>query len=219
MLVSHFLKFVYYVIIINKNKGRLIIVSNKEINVRSIIFLVIGILLVLSLVICIYIVSGERDLVSINATVVNVKEDRDGTGKNDVTVMYEVDGTTYEYNFYYKDSVKKDDMLSIYYHKDNVNSVQPYKTSKLIFVCPVVGLILCIYGLIELLTKSKFYTISDAEVKTKIVGEDERTQQLRIITDDVKTTDYVKTPEEEAEVPVKGLKEWISKLMKMKLKK
>lgn len=75
MLVSHFLKFVYYVIIINKNKGRLIIVSNKEINVRSIIFLVIGILLVLSLVICIYIVSGERDLVSINATVVNVKED------------------------------------------------------------------------------------------------------------------------------------------------
>lgn len=206
MLVSHFLKFVYYVIIINKNKGRLIIVSNKEINVRSIIFLVIGILLVLSLVICIYIVSGERDLVSINATVVNVKEDRDGTGKNDVTVMYEVDGTTYEYDFYYKDSVKKDDMLSIYYHKDNVNSVQPYKTSKLIFVCPVVGLILCIYGLIELLTKSKIYTISDAEVKTKVVGEDERTQQLRIITDDVKTTDYVKTPEEEAEVPVKGLK-------------
>lgn len=180
--------------------------SNKEINVRSIIFLVIGILLVLSLVICIYIVSGERDLVSIKATVVNVKDDKDGTGKNDVTVMYEVNGTTYEYNFYYKDSVKRDDMLSIYYHKDNVNSVQPYKTSKFIFVCPVVGLILCIYGLIELLTKSKFYTISDAEVKTKVVGEDEKTQQLRIITDDVKTTDYVKTPEEEAEVPVKGLK-------------
>ena len=180
--------------------------SNKEINVRSIIFLVIGILLVLSLVICIYIVSGERDLVPIKATVVNVKDDKDGTGKNDVTVMYEVNGTTYEYNFYYKDSVKRDDMLSIYYHKDNVNSVQPYKTSKLIFVCPVVGLILCIYGLIELLTKSKFYTISDAEVKTKVVGEDEKTQQLRIITDDVKTTDYIKTPEEEAEVPVKGLK-------------
>lgn len=180
--------------------------SNKEINVRSIVFLVIGILLVLSLVICIYIVSGERDLVPIKATVVNVKDDKDGTGKNDVTVMYEVNGTTYEYNFYYKDSVKRDDMLSIYYHKDNVNSVQPYKTSKLIFVCPVVGLILCIYGLIELLTKSKFYTISDAEVKTKVVGEDEKTQQLRIITDDVKTTDYIKTPEEEAEVPVKGLK-------------
>lgn len=180
--------------------------SNKEINVRSIIFLVIGILLVLSLVICIYIVSGECDLVPIKATVVNVKDDKDGTGKNDVTVMYEVNGTTYEYNFYYKDSVKRDDMLSIYYHKDNVNSVQPYKTSKLIFVCPVVGLILCIYGLIELLTKSKFYTISDAEVKTKVVGEDEKTQQLRIITDDVKTTDYIKTPEEEAEVPVKGLK-------------
>lgn len=180
--------------------------TNKEINVRSIIFLIIGILLVLSLVICIYIVSGERDLKEIQATVVNVKDDKDGTGKNDVTVMYEVDDVTYEYNFYYKDDVKNDDKISIYYHKNNVNNVQPYKTSKLIFVCPIIGLILCIYGLIELCTKSKSYTIEDVGVKTKLVGEDERTQQLQIITDDAKPESYSKTPEEEAEVPIKELK-------------
>ena len=34
--------------------------TNKEISIRSIVFLIIGILLVLSLVICINIVNGER---------------------------------------------------------------------------------------------------------------------------------------------------------------
>ena len=80
--------------------------TNKEISIRSIVFLIIGILLVLSLVICINIVNGEKDLVATNATVIKIKEDKDGTGKNDITAVYDVGNTTYQYNFYYKDDVK-----------------------------------------------------------------------------------------------------------------
>ena len=75
--------------------------TNKEISIRSIVFLIIGILLVLSLVICINIVNGEKDLVATNATVIKIKEDKDGTGKNDITAVYDVGNTTYQYNFYY----------------------------------------------------------------------------------------------------------------------
>ena len=48
--------------------------TNKEISIRSIVFLIIGILLVLSLVICINIVNGEKDLVATNATVIKIKD-------------------------------------------------------------------------------------------------------------------------------------------------
>ena len=85
--------------------------TNKEINIRSIIFLVIGNLLVLSLVICIYIVNSQRDLKAVEAIVTNVKEDKDGTGKNDVTVIYEVDGTSYKYSFYYRDDMRSHSLL------------------------------------------------------------------------------------------------------------
>lgn len=178
--------------------------TDKEVNIRSVLFLVIGILLVLSLIICVYIVNSEKDMVPIDATVVEVKMDKDGTGKNDVTVMYDVDNKTYEYNFYYKDDVKLDDKVTIYYDQEDVRSVKPYKTSKLIFVCPILGLVLCVLGLFELFSKSKDKVVID-NVDTKIIGEDAKTQQLKIITNDEEVVDYVKTPEEEAEVPVKGL--------------
>ena len=157
--------------------------TNKEISIRSIIFLVIGILLVLSLVICIYIVNSQRDLKAVEAIVTNVKEDKDGTGKNDVTVIYEVDGTSYKYNFYYRDDIKVDDKLNIYYHVKTPNEVQAYRVSKYIFICPVIGLILCIYGLFELFTKSKEHDDSVADVNTTLIGEDDKTQQYAIITD------------------------------------
>lgn len=180
--------------------------TDKEVNIRSVLFLVIGILLVLSLVICIYIVNTEKDLVSTDAVVVDVKNDKDGTGKNDVTVMYEVDNVTYEYNFYYKDDIKKDDKVTVFYDEENVKSVKPYKTSKLIFVCPILGLILCVLGLFELFSKSKDKVIIDG-VDTKVIGEDAKTQQLKIITSDENVVDYVKTPEEEEEVPIKEIRE------------
>lgn len=178
--------------------------TNKEINIRSIVFLVIGILLVLSLVICIYIVNSQRDLKTVEAIVTNVKDDKDGTGKNDVTVIYTVDGTSYKYNFYYRDDVKVDDKISIYYHSKTPNEVQAYRVSKYIFICPVVGLILCIYGLFELFNKSKDKDDSDEEVETKLVSEDEKTQQFKIITDEEEKHDFGDVTED-GEVPVKQI--------------
>ena len=183
--------------------------TNKEISIRSMIFLVIGILLVLSLVICIYIVNSQRDLQSVEAIVTNVKEDKDGTGKNDVTVIYEVDGTSYKYNFYYRDDIKVDDTLNIYYHAKTPNEVQAYRVSKYIFICPVIGLILCIYGLFELFTKSKEHDDSDEDIDTKLINEDDKTQQFAIITDAVADNLAIAVNNEEApveEVPVKEIK-------------
>ena len=178
--------------------------TNKEINIRSIVFLVIGILLVLSLVICIYIVNSQRDLKTAEAIVTSVKEDKDGTGKNDVTVVYNVDGTSYKYNFYYRDDVKVDDKIKIFYHAKTPTEVQAYRVSKYIFVCPLLGLVLCIYGLLELFHKSKDRDDSDEEVETKLVSEDEKTQQFKIITDETEHK-YEKDETEEHEVPVKEI--------------
>ena len=130
--------------------------TNKEISIRSLVFLVIGILLILSLVICINIVNSEKDLVSVDATVIKIKEDKDGTGKNDITAVYDVGKTTYQYNFYYKDNIKVDDEIKIYYHENDVTSVQVSKTSKLIFIFPVVGIILCIFILLPSISYISF---------------------------------------------------------------
>lgn len=179
--------------------------TNKEINIRSIIFLVIGILLVLSLVICIYIVNSQRDLKAVEAIVTNVKEDKDGTGKNDVTVIYEVDGTSYKYSFYYRDDIKVDDKLNIYYHAKTPNEVQAYRVSKYIFICPVIGLILCIYGLFELFTKSKEHDDSDEGLNTTLLSEDGNTQQYAIIADAAADNLAIAINNED-EVPVKEIK-------------
>lgn len=179
--------------------------SNKEVNLRSILFLVIGILLLLSLIICIYIVHNENDLVKVTALVVDVKKDSDGTGKNDVTVDYDVDNTTYRYNFYYRDEVNVGDEIEVFYHEDNVTSVQVYKTSKFIFVCPLIGLALCVLGLFELFKKNK--DEDDAEdFKTQVISVVGNTEQLEIITDDNdESIKYEKIPEEKEEAEVKAI--------------
>ncbi len=181
--------------------------TNKEISIRSIMFLIIGLLLVLSLVICIHIVNNEKDLVPVNATVIKIKEDKDATGKNDVTVVYDVNNTTYQYNFYYKDDIKVDDEISIFYHEKEVTSVQTRKTSKLIFICPIIGILLCVLGLFELFTKHKIDeedSIKDLP-NTKVINEDDKTQTIKILTEGEKST-YEETEEEKEEVPVKVIK-------------
>ena len=183
--------------------------TNKEISIRSIVFLVIGLLLVLSLVICINIVSSEKDLVATKATVISIKEDKDGTGKNDITVVYDVNNVTYKYNFYYKDNVKVDEEVDIYYHEKNITSVQLKKTSKYIFICPLLGIILCVIGLFELFSKNKddeeeIVITKDENLNTKVVAEDERTQTIKIIND-IEESNYVKTSEETEEVPVREI--------------
>lgn len=182
--------------------------TNKEISIRSLVFLVIGILLVLSLVICINIVNSEKDLVATNATVIKIKEDKDGTGKNDITAVYDVGKTTYQYNFYYKDNIKVDDEIKIYYHEKDVTSVQVSKTSKLIFIFPIVGIVLCVFGLFELFSKHKDEekTIDESEVKAKVIDEDDKTKTFKIINDQERSN-YTKTEEEIEEVPVKNIKD------------
>ena len=179
--------------------------SDRETNLRSIVFVIIGVLLLLSLIICIYLTNGEKDLVPIDAKVINVKKDSDGTGKNDVIVTYDVNNITYEYRFYYRDDVNVDDKITIYYHENNVTSVQTFKTSKFIFICPIVGLLLCAVGLFELFRKHKEDEDELEDFNTKTISIIGNTQQLEIITDDGEVIDYVKTPEEEEETPVKNL--------------
>ena len=129
--------------------------TDRDINIRSVLFLVIGILLVLSLIICIYIVVNEKDLVKTEASVIEVNNDNEGTGKNSISVVYVVNGVTYEYNFRYKDEIKVNDKIIIYYHENSITSVQTYKTSKIIFICPVIGLVLCGIGIYDLFKKNK----------------------------------------------------------------
>ena len=178
--------------------------SDKEMRLRSIVFLIIGVLLLLSLVICIYIVNSEKDLVAIEAEVADVKKDSDGTVKNDVVVTYRVNNTLYQYNFYYRDDVNKGDVISVYYHEDNVTSVQTHKTNKIIFICPIVGLVLCIIGVFALFKKNK-EVIEEEDYETKVISVVGNTEQLKIIPEEEMHTNYVKLPEEEVEVSVKSL--------------
>lgn len=177
--------------------------TEKEINLKSVIFLVIGILLLLSLVICIYIVNGERDLISVEAKVVDVKKDENGTGKNDITVSYDIDETSYNYNFYYKDNIELDDKITIYYHKNNINSVTTFKTTKFIFVCPIIGLILCILSLFELFRQNKN---EEDLFQTAVIDISGTTQKLEIVTDDTMIKEYQELPEEQVEAEVKVIK-------------
>ncbi len=178
--------------------------SDRETNFRSILFLVIGILLLLSLVICIYIVSGEKDLVETEATVVDIKKDSKGTGKNTVYVSYEVNGSAYRYEYSTKEDLNLNDKVTIFYHENSETTVQTFKVNKIIFVCPVIGLVLCILGLYELFKKRD---VDDEEdFKTSVIGVVGNTQQLKIVTDDAPVKEYVKTPEEKVEAPVKAVK-------------
>ena len=179
--------------------------STKEINLRIVSFLVIGILLLLSLVICIYVVNGEKDLIPIEAEVTDVKKDSEGTGKNDITVSYKVNGTYYSYNFYHKDDVNQGDRINIYYHEDNVTSVRTSRTSKIIFIFPIVGMIFCVLGLVELFRNSRENDEED-DFKTKVISIIGDTEQLEIISEDNDIKEYVKDEAEENEVSVKSIK-------------
>ena len=178
--------------------------TQRETNLRSVLFLVIGILLLLSLVICVYIVSTESDLVKVAAEVTNVAKDADGSGKDNVSVTYDVDGKSYMYDFTPKKEVEVGDKVTIYYHDKKPSSVQLFKTNKLIFIWPVIGLALCILGIFELFRKND--DDDDDEFETDVIGVVGNTQQLKIVTDNTEVKTYEPTPEEVVEAPVKTVK-------------
>lgn len=179
--------------------------SDRETNIRSVFFLVIGILLLLSLIVCIYIVNSQSDLVNIDATVTKVTKDVDGTGKNEVQLVYPVGGENYLYKYNTTDELNVDDTVSIYYHKESPTSVTSFKVSKTIFLFPAAGLVLCIIGLYELF-KKRTNDDGEDEFKTSVIGVVGDTQQLKIVTDDTEVKEYKKTPEEKVEVGVKTIK-------------
>ena len=175
--------------------------TQRETNLRSVLFLVIGILLLLSLVICLYIVSSESDLVKVTSEVTEIKTN---TEDIEIYVNYDVDGQSYKY-LYEPDNpeeYKMGDKVVNYYHEKAPSSVQTFKTSKLIFIWPVIGLALCILGIFELFRKTDDDD-DEEEFETSVIGVVGNTQQLKIVTDDVETPVYEPTPEEIAEAPVK----------------
>lgn len=175
----------------------------KETNIRTILFLVVGILLLITLIVCVFIVKGEEDLVKTDAVINSVKNDSGGTGKNDVLSEYEVDGNIYNYNFYTKDDLNEGDSIQIYYHEKNPTIVTVYKVPKAIFIFPLIGLVLCGLGLYELFKKDT--STSEDDFKTSVIGVVGNTAQLKIIPND-DVPQYQKTPEEEKEISVKAVK-------------
>ena len=173
---------------------------DKEKKLRSILFIVVGVLLVLSLIICIVIVSGEKDLVPYNAEVKEVQKDATGQNKNKVKVIYNANGEAYEYTFTTSKNVQKGSTIKIYYHSNNPTDVENSKTSKLIFICPIVGIGLCCFGLYEIFKRN-----SDGieDFKTQAIGVIGGNGQLKIVPED--DVVYKKEPEEEMEVEVKKI--------------
>lgn len=181
--------------------------AEKETDFRSIIFLVFGVLLLLSLVVFIYIVSGERDLVPTNAEVTEVYKDSEGASKTKVKIVYEVGAGYYECTFDYKGNVKEGDSIPIFYHEKNPKLAQQYKIPKIVFIFPVVGLILCVIALFEIFKKNQNATEVEGDLlNTSVIGVVGNTQQLRIVSEGTPAQEYVKTHEEKIEAGVKSIK-------------
>lgn len=181
--------------------------AEKETDFRSIIFLVFGVLLLLSLVVFIYIVSGERDLVPTNAEVTEVYKDSEGASKTKIKIVYEVGAGYYECTFDYKGNVKEGDSIPIFYHEKNPKLAQQYKIPKIVFIFPVVGLILCVIALFEIFKKNQNATEVEGDLlNTSVIGVVGNTQQLRIVSEGTPAQEYVKSHEEKIEAGVKSIK-------------
>lgn len=128
---------------------------DKDRKMKSIVFLVIGMIFILSLVVCVYITYSEKDLRETTAEVTNFNVALSGDKKN-VTIIYTVDGLSYSSSFYTEDSLAIGEKIKLYYHEKDATIAKLYKTSLIIFICPIVGLILCIVGLIKVLKKNKY---------------------------------------------------------------
>ena len=166
---------------------------------KEIFFLVIGLLLLLSLVLCVYAISLDREYIQTTANVVEVTDTK-------VTYSYFVKGEEHFSKSNVKKKIKEGDKVKLYYHKDNVADAKLNRTSNLIFLCPLAGLILCVIGIVEVVKKKKKDNLEDEEqFKTKVISVLGQTQKLKIITDGDTGSDYAKSLEETMEVPVKAI--------------
>lgn len=180
--------------------------NDRETSIKTTLFLVIGVLLLLSLVVCIIIVGQESNFDEVESYVTEVVKDSNGTGKNSVSLVYDVDGTTYEYEYVTKKDLNENDRVILFYNPNNPSYVTVEKTSKIIFLFPVIGLVLCIAGLYELFRRSRTSVDQEEQFKTSVIGVVGNTQQLKIVTDEVEVQEYEKSHEEKLESGVKPIK-------------
>lgn len=172
----------------------------KESIAKEIVFLFIGFLLLIALIVCVYVISLDREYVQTTASVTEVLENEDK-----VIYTYIVKGEEYECKAK-RNGSELGDRVRLYYHSDNVKKAKLNKTSKLIFVCPLIGLVLCGIGVIESIKKrKKEENIEEEQYKTKVISVLGETQKLKIITDGDSSSDYAKSLEETIEVPVKSI--------------
>lgn len=179
--------------------------NDRESNVKTVLFLVIGILLLLSLVVCIFIVGQESEYIQTEAYVAEITKDAGGSGKNSVILNYDVGGTTYGYTYETKDDLNANDKVTIFYDKTTPKYATVEKTSKIIFLFPVIGLVLCIAGLYQLYKNRGKGEDGEEQFKTSVIAVVGNTQQLEIVADETEAQEYEKSPEEEIESDVKPI--------------
>ena len=178
--------------------------KSKKGIIKEYVFLFIGLLLLISLFICIYLVNLDRKYIHTTATIVDVVEVED---TNKVTLNYSVAGDVYDYEVSYDGEVIVGDKVDLYYFREDVKIAKLSKTNKLIFVCPLIGFVLCVMGIVEIMRKKKMDSDKEEELyKTKVISVLGETQMLKIITDGENPVDYRKSMEESNEVPVKAIK-------------
>lgn len=179
--------------------------SDRESNIKTVLFLVIGILLLLSLVVCIFIVGQESEYVQTEAYVAEITKDAGGSGKNSVILNYDVAGTTYGYTYETKEDLNTNQKVTIFYDKKTPKYATVEKTSKIIFLFPVAGLVLCIAGLYQLFKNRGKSEDGEEQFKTSVINVVGNTQQLEIVADETEAQEYEKTHEEEIESDVKPI--------------
>lgn len=179
--------------------------SDRESNIKTVLFLVIGILLLLSLVVCMFIVGQESEYVQTEAYVAEITKDAGGSGKNSVILNYDVGGTIYGYTYETKEDLNTNEKVTIFYDKKTPKYATVEKTSKVIFLFPVAGLILCIAGLYQLFKNRGKSEDGEEQFKTSVINVVSNTQQLEIVTDETEAQEYEKAYEEEVESDVKPI--------------
>lgn len=172
----------------------------KESISKEIVFLVIGFLLLISLIVCVYVISLDREYILTSASVTEVMKSEDKA-----IYTYNVKGVEYEY-LAKRNNYNLEDKVQIYYHKENPGKAKLNKTNKLILLCPLIGLINCVVGVLESIRKRKIdELVEESQYKTKVISILGKTQKLKIITDGETGADYAKSLEETIEVPVKNI--------------
>lgn len=174
----------------------------KEI-IKKIFFMFIGLLLLLSLIICVYTISLDRKYVRTTAMIEDVVQVKN---HNEVTFKYIVSGEEITKSFKTKVEFKEGKTTSIYYKKDDVNDVKLEKTSKLILLCPLIGLVIWAFAIFSSMKQKKLAEEKEEEqYRTKVISILGQTQKLKIITDGETGAEYSKSLEETIEVPVKSI--------------